>query len=112
MIRDRDALLRRRELAEALTEAGFPTSPSTLATKVTRGGGPPARWYGRIPLYRWGDALDWAQSRLSGPFRSTSERNMGHAASLTNGRRPMKDQTAAEKAPEDPGRATSSRGAS
>jgi hypothetical protein len=75
VIRDPDALLRRQALAEALTEAGFPTAPATLATKASRGGGPPARWYGRIPLYRWGDALDWAQSRLSEPFRSTSERD-------------------------------------
>jgi hypothetical protein len=72
---DPDALLVRKRTAEALTEAGFPTSSATLATKATRGGGPPYRLYGRIPIYRWGDALAWAQSRLSDPVRSTSERD-------------------------------------
>src|SRR5437762_270385 len=71
-----DALLRRKELAMALTKAGFPTASATLATKATRGGGPPFRLYGRIPLYRWGDALDWAKSRLSEPVWSTSERDV------------------------------------
>lgn len=70
---DPDALLRRRETAEALTALGFLTSEKTLATKATRGGGPPYRLYGRIPLYRWGDAQDWAQGRLSPLRRSTSE---------------------------------------
>jgi len=80
MIRDPDDLLRRHALAQALTEAGFPTAPATLATKATRGGGPPFRLYGRIPLYRWGDALAWAQSRLSAPRQSTSEGDAGAAA--------------------------------
>lgn len=73
MVRDPNELLRRQALAQALTEAGFPTAPATLATKATRGGGPPFRLYGRIPLYRWGDALEWAESRLSKPRWSTSE---------------------------------------
>jgi hypothetical protein len=68
-----DALLRRRQVAEALTVAGYPVKPATLATKASRGGGPPFRMFGRVPLYRWGDALGWAKSRLSPPRRSTSE---------------------------------------
>jgi hypothetical protein len=68
-----DALLTRRAAAQALTEAGFKTAPSSLATLAVRGGGPQFRRFGRIPLYRWGDLLDWAQSRLSTPMRSTSE---------------------------------------
>jgi hypothetical protein len=68
-----EQLLRRRRTAEALTEAGFPTAEATLATKASRGGGPPFRSFGRIPLYRWGDALTWAKSRLSAPRGSTSE---------------------------------------
>lgn len=68
-----DALLTRRPLAAALTAKGYPVSPATLATKATRGGGPPYRLFGRKPLYRWSDALVWAQSRLSDPVRSTSE---------------------------------------
>jgi hypothetical protein len=73
MSHDLNDLLRRQPLAEALTQAGFPTAAATLATKATRGGGPPFRLYGRIPLYRWGDALDWAKGRLSAPMCSTSE---------------------------------------
>lgn len=38
---DDDALLTRAAIAEALTNEGFPTRPATLATKATRGGGPP-----------------------------------------------------------------------
>ena len=72
-----DALLRRRAAAEALTAVGFPTSEKTLATKATRGGGPPYRLFGRIPLYRWGDLLEWAESRLSPSRRTTSEADAG-----------------------------------
>jgi hypothetical protein len=60
-----DALLTRVETAEALTEEGFPIRPSTLATMATRGGGPPFRRFGRVPLYLWAESLEWAQSRLS-----------------------------------------------
>jgi hypothetical protein len=76
---DPNTLLRRRPCATALTEAGFQTSAATLATKATRGGGPPFRRFGRVPLYRWGDALEWANSLMSAPMRSTSEAD----ASLT-----------------------------
>jgi len=51
-----DALLTRDAVALALTEAGFPVRAKTLATKATRGGGPPFRSFGRRPLYRWADA--------------------------------------------------------
>ncbi|MGD0106519.1 MAG: hypothetical protein ABSC06_21135 [Rhodopila sp.] len=70
---DPETLLPRGELSVALKEKGFKTSEKTLATKATRGGGPPYRSYGRTPLYRWGDALAWAQSRLSEVRGSTSE---------------------------------------
>lgn len=65
--------LTRKAAAEALREAGFPVSPATLATKASRGGGPPFQRFGRVPLYRLSDLLDWAQSRLSPPLSSTSE---------------------------------------
>jgi hypothetical protein len=68
-----DTLLTRRDAAAALTAAGFPVARATLATRASRGGGPPYRRWGRVPLYRWGDLLDWAQARLSTPIRSTSE---------------------------------------
>ena len=68
-----DALLTRDRVAEALTEAGFPTRHKTLATKASRGGGPPFRKFGPRAIYKWADALKWAQERLSEPRRSTSE---------------------------------------
>jgi len=70
---DPDVLLTRAAAAEALSAAGYPIRKATLATKATRGGGPPFRRFGSKPLYRWGDALDWALSRLGPPMRSTSE---------------------------------------
>jgi hypothetical protein len=66
-------LMTRRQVAEALTAAGYPTSERTLATKATRGGGPPFQKFGPRALYRWRDALDWAEARLTAPRRSTSE---------------------------------------
>jgi hypothetical protein len=68
-----DALLTRKQTAAALTEVGFKTAPATLASKATRGGGPQYRIFGRIPLYRWADSLEWAHSKLSAPRHSTSE---------------------------------------
>lgn len=65
--------LRRNDCAQALTEAGFPVKPKTLATKATRGGGPPFQKFGRYPLYTWGEALAWAEAQLSPPVRSTAE---------------------------------------
>jgi len=70
---DLNALLRRKATAAALTEAGYPTAEATLATLACRGGGPAFQRYGRYVVYRWGNALDWARSRLSRPVTSTSE---------------------------------------
>jgi hypothetical protein len=78
-----DALLRRGEAAEELTNAGYPVAPATLATKASRGGGPPFRRFGRVPLYRWGDLLTWAESRLSPPMRSTSEADVEHLLDIS-----------------------------
>jgi hypothetical protein len=76
-----DALLTRRDAAAALTAAGYPVARATLATRASRGGGPKYRkWGGRTPLYRWGDLLDWAHSRLSVPMHSTSEANATRTA--------------------------------
>jgi hypothetical protein len=68
-----DALLTREQTSEALKESGFPIEPTTLATKASRGGGPPYEKFGPRALYRWGNSLAWAQSRLSAPRRNTSE---------------------------------------
>lgn len=70
---DEDALLTRDQTAKALTDAGYPTKPATLATKASRGGGPPYQSYGKRALYRWGNALAWAEDRLTRPRESTSE---------------------------------------
>jgi hypothetical protein len=70
---DPDAQLGRKELAEALTAAGYKTAESTLASMATRGGGPKYRKYGKYPIYRWGDALEWVKSRLGPVVSSTSE---------------------------------------
>lgn len=75
-----EILLRRRDASAALMAAGYPTAESTLATMATRGGGPEYRTFGRTVLYRWGDLLAWAESRMSKPHRSTSERDNRSAA--------------------------------
>ena len=68
-----DALLTRERTAEALTAAGYPVASKTLATKATRGGGPPYSLFSGRALYRWGDALNWARNLTTPPRRSTSE---------------------------------------
>ncbi len=70
---DPNAKLTRDQLAAALNDAGYPVKAKTLATKATRGGGPPFRHFGPRVLYCWGDALAWAEGRLSPPRSSTSE---------------------------------------
>lgn len=71
-----DALLRRKLTADALTEVGYPTSEKTLATKASRGGGPPYHRYGRYPLYRWSEVLAWAEARLEPARSSTVEHEL------------------------------------
>lgn len=69
-------LMRRSELAAALTSAGFPISKYTLDTLASRpgkAGGPPYRIFGRTSLYDLDEALDWAEARMSAPRRHTSE---------------------------------------
>jgi hypothetical protein len=75
-----DTLLRRKEVSAALTAMGFPIAGPTLATRATRGGGPPYRKFGRVPLYRWGDCLSWAQGQLTAPRATTSEADTQRAA--------------------------------
>lgn len=72
-----DALLGRKETADALTEAGFPVAAATLTTMACRGGGPPYKLFGPRALYRWGDSLEWAHSRLSPARRSAAEHAAG-----------------------------------
>jgi hypothetical protein len=58
---DPDVRLTRDQLAVALSAAGYPISSATLATRVSRGEGPPHAVWGSRVYYRWGDALDWAK---------------------------------------------------
>ena len=72
-----EALLTRSQTAENLEKAGFPVSAKTLATKASRGGGPPYSLFGPRPLYSWRGALVWAHSRLTPPRRNSSEGDSG-----------------------------------
>jgi hypothetical protein len=54
-----DAWLLRDRTATELNERGFKISPASLATKATRGGGPPFRIFGKSAVYRWGDVVAW-----------------------------------------------------
>jgi hypothetical protein len=104
--KDPKALLTRDQTADALTEAGFPTSPATLATKATRGGGPPYCKFGPRALYEWGTSLQWARDRLRDPVRNTSENDASRAKLVSAGellvassRQPFVD---AARVPENP----------
>lgn len=70
---DPETLLTRAQLGAALRAAGYPVADKTLATKACRGGGPPFRRFCTRPLYKWGDALVWAESCLSPPMTNTSQ---------------------------------------
>ena len=72
------ALLTRVQTAAALKESGFPCAPASLATMASRGGGPKYHRYGARVLYRWSDALRWAESRLTAPRHNTSEGDASH----------------------------------
>ena len=65
--------LKRRDLVTAINAAGFPLSIPTLNSMATRGGGPPYSKFSNTPLYRWEDALAWAQSRNTKVVHSSSE---------------------------------------
>ena len=68
-----DTRLSRRDVAAALTAAGYPISAATLATMATRGGGPEYVLFNGRVLYRFGDALAWAQARTTAPRATASE---------------------------------------
>ena len=75
-----DARLSRKHIAQALTDCGFPTSEKTLATKASRGGGPPYQRYGRIAIYTWSKTIDWILAELGKPARNASEHKSHRAA--------------------------------
>ena len=76
-----DALMTRSQLSEKLLLIGIRHAPATLATKAVRGGGPPYRVFGSKPMYRWGDALLWATSRLSALCANTAEARVRQSGS-------------------------------
>jgi hypothetical protein len=80
-----DTLLTRQQTAKALTDCGVLTSPKTLSTKASRGGGPPYRLYGKLAIYRWGDVSDWALELMGQPASSATERHARHAAKGVDG---------------------------
>jgi hypothetical protein len=69
----------RHEAAAYLTENGYPIAATTLAKLVSVGGGPIFDSFGRRPLYRPDDLLEWARERSTGPRRSTSDQGANHA---------------------------------
>ncbi len=65
--------LRRRAAAKYLKNRYGFTTEKTLSKLASTGGGPVFRKAGSVVLYDVRDLDDWAESRLSGPMRSTSE---------------------------------------
>jgi len=74
------------------TKLGVPCTTKTLAKLRCVGGGPVFRRFGRLIRYDT-NALDvWAQGRLSGPLRSTSD--LGWRASTITQNIETRDNTA------------------
>src|SRR6476646_6219118 len=58
-----DSRLTRPEASLALNAYGFNISAATLASLATRGGGLPYRVFMGVAKSRWGDLLEWAETR-------------------------------------------------
>lgn len=69
----KDVYLSRKEASKFLLSLGLFIAPSTLAKFASVGGGPTFRRFGRQVKYLRSDLISWAESRLTGPVRSTSE---------------------------------------
>jgi hypothetical protein len=83
---DPKTFLTRFQVAEALEACGIPLSYDTLATKATRGGGPPFRIFGKSAVYQWGDVVAWVLETMGEPARTTSE----HRARMASPPAPQK----------------------
>ena len=68
-----DAPLTREQTAAALSEFGFPITVNALGGLAHRGTGPKYALFGKYSLYRWRDALAWAETQLRDPRSSASE---------------------------------------
>jgi hypothetical protein len=91
-----DALLTRDQLSDAFKESGFPVEPSTLATKATRGGGPPFQKFGIRALYRWGTTggepqgqTEWQEAAelddIASPLDAIEVESIDHATWISIG---------------------------
>jgi hypothetical protein len=83
---DPRAFLTRFQVAEALEACGIPLSYDTLATKATRGGGPPFRIFGKSAVYQWADVIAWVIETMGEPARTTAE----HRARMASPPEPQK----------------------
>jgi hypothetical protein len=63
----------RPQLSDTLEECGIPLSADTLATKATRGGGPPFRIFGKSAVYQWADVVEWVRETMGEPACTTAE---------------------------------------
>jgi hypothetical protein len=77
-----DAYLGRSQVTAKLRAAGFPVGETTLARLAAERKGPPLYRFGKIPLYRWEEVLEWAQEGLVRPVldHSVTERKRTHLA--------------------------------
>jgi hypothetical protein len=83
---DPRTFLTRFQVAETLELCGIPMSSDTLATKATRGGGPPFRIFGKSAVYQWADVVAWVIETMGEPARTTSE----HRARMASPPEPQK----------------------
>lgn len=65
--------LTRREASDFLQSRGVRVAPATLAKYATTGGGPLMRKFGRNVIYEVSALVDWVDSKLTAPQRSTSD---------------------------------------
>lgn len=73
MLASGEPLLTRRAASDYLRSHGFPVAVATLASFVTRGGGPSYHKFGPRVLYRPGELLEWAETKLSKSIKSSSQ---------------------------------------
>ncbi len=70
----------RNGAVEFLGKRGYRCSATSLATYITRGGGPVYHKWGHRVFYTAADLLAWAEGRTSAPRRSSSEADASRAA--------------------------------
>ena len=80
MVEPFSRLLTRAEAARFLQERGYPVAMRTLATLVSRGGGPLYRRFGQRALYRAEDLITWAEGHCSPPRCSSAGADAERAA--------------------------------